>query len=156
MNPYDSIIRGAEEHITNDGLKNSSAKIFPSGTLLIAMYGATVGKTGILGIQATTNQAICAIFPTGNAFLPKFLMYCLILRRGDLLKERYGGAQPNISQTLIRSFFIPRPPLSEQLEIAQILSAADRKIEAEEQCKAALQALFKSMLHQLMTGQVRV
>lgn len=151
----DSIIRGAEEYITDEGLKNSSAKIFPLGTLLIAMYGATVGKTGILGIQATTNQAICAIFPKDNAFLPEFLMHCLIFRRGDLLKERYGGAQPNISQTLIRSFPVCRPPLSEQHQIACMLSAADRKIAAEEQRKAALEALFKTMLYQLMTGQVR-
>jgi len=152
----DSIIRGAEEYITDKGLKNSSAKIFPSGTLLIAMYGATVGKTGILGIQAATNQAICAIFPRDDAFLPKFLMYWLIFRRRDLLKERYGGAQPNISQTLIRSFLIPHPPLSEQHQIASKLSVVDRKIEAEERRKAALQALFKAMLHLLMTGKVRV
>ena len=58
----DGLISGTEETITDKGLKNSSAKLFPCGTLLIALYGATVGKLGVLGMEAATNQAVCAIF----------------------------------------------------------------------------------------------
>ena len=61
----DKVIFETEEKITEDGLRNSAAKLFPKGTLLVAMYGATVGKTGILGIDATTNQAVCSYSAKG-------------------------------------------------------------------------------------------
>lgn len=153
----DNYIVQTEETITKEGLENSSAKIFPSGTLLIAMYGATAGKTGILGIDAATNQAVCAIFPKNNSFAPEFMRYYLIYARNRLLRERYGGAQPNISQRVIKSFKVVIPPtLQEQKHIAKILQTVDRKIEIAKRKKEALQSLFKTTLHKLMTAQIRV
>lgn len=104
----DGIIREVEECITEEAEQNSNAKRLPKGTLLIAMYGATVGKLGILGMEATTNQAVCAIF-TPKTLERDFLFYFLRSIRGDLIGASVGGAQPNISQTLIREIQIPIP-----------------------------------------------
>ena len=130
----DLVVRDTEEKITDKALQNSSAKVFPKGTLLIALYGATVGKTGILGIDATTNQAVCAIFPKADAFTPSYLQYYFIRIRPELLKARYGGAQPNISQTVIKDTIVIIPPLPEQRAIAHVLS----KIQAAAQAQAAI------------------
>ena len=152
----DNTIFDTEEKITEEGLRNSSAKIFPRGTLLIAMYGATVGKTAILGIEAATNQAVCAVFPKNNILTTEFLRYYIIFARHRLLSERFGRAQPNISQTILRNIRIVIPPLTEQQEIACVLTYIDKKIEIEERRKATLQQLFKTMLNKLMTGEIRV
>jgi type I restriction enzyme S subunit len=152
----DSWITNTEETITEAGLENSNARLLPSNTLLIAMYGATAGKVGILRIPATTNQAICAVLPDQTLASNEYLFYVLIFSRKKLLDQRFGGAQPNLNQTTIRSFPIPLPPLPEQQAIARILQAVDRKIAAEQARLQALEALFKTLLHHLMTGQVRV
>lgn len=120
----DGIIAPAEEYITDRAIKNSSAKLFPAGTLLIAMYGATVGKLGILPFDAATNQAICAIF-TSNEIDRDFLFYYLLYQRNNLIDQGTGGAQPNISQSIIRDIPVPLPPLDEQKRIATILEEAD-------------------------------
>ncbi len=103
----------SEERITQEAVENSSAKIVPLGTILIAMYGATVGKLGILGVQAATNQAICAIFPKKIFGLPLlrnwFLLYYFKAIRNQLVNRSFGVAQPNISQTLIKEISIPIP-----------------------------------------------
>ena len=152
----DTLVTRTEETITEDGLRNSNAKIFQKGTLLIAMYGATAGKVGILAIPATTNQAICAILPDTSLALQDFLFYALIRQRETLLSQRYGGAQPNLNQTIIRSFPIHLPPLDEQREIARMLQAVDAKIAAEQARREALEGLFKTMLQELMSGKRRV
>jgi len=146
----DNLITYTEETLTEAGLLNSSAKIFPKGTLLIAMYGATAGKVGILECEATTNQAICAIFPH-NKILSKYLFYVFIYRRSELLNERYGGAQPNISQTVIKAFNIPLPPLSEQRAIAHVLRTVQRAKEATERVIQATRELKKSLMRYLFT-----
>jgi type I restriction enzyme S subunit len=87
-----------EEFITDEALTNSSAKIFPAGTLLIALYGATVGRLGVLTRAAATNQAVCAIFPPTD-LETRFLFWYLRYRRSDLIAQAVGGAQPNISQS---------------------------------------------------------
>ena len=98
----DNIIYFTEEKITEKGLRNSSAKMFLSGTLLVAMYGVTVGKTGLLAINATTNQAICAIIPKKNEISPVSKVLCYI-SRNHLIALSSGAAQPNISLGIIRS-----------------------------------------------------
>jgi len=120
------------------------------------MYGATAGKVGILDIEAATSQAISAVFPQKDKAIPWFLFYVFVRYRSKLLAERYGGAQPNLSQRTIRSMLIPLPPLDEQREIARILQTVDRKIEAEEARKEVLEALFKRLLHHLMTAKIRL
>lgn len=104
----DGFIIDSEEHISIEAIESSNAKIFPKGTLLIAMYGATVGKLGILDIEAATNQAICAIFPY-KQLNRDYLFWFLKYYRKDLIGASFGGAQPNISQTVIRNIEVPIP-----------------------------------------------
>lgn len=152
----DNLIYDTEERITESGLQSSSAKLFPKGTLLIALYGATVGKTGILGIDATTNQAICAILCKENSVIAKFLQYYLILKRDQLVAMSSGAAQPNISQEIIQSFSIFLPPKAEQKEIVEILSSVDAEIEQEVSKKERIEQLKKGLMQVLLTGKVRV
>ncbi len=141
----DSWIYDTEEKITEEGLKNSSARKLPSGTLLVAMYGATAGKTGILAAEATINQAICAIIPQNHSFDSQFLQFYLMLVRPKLLSARSGGAQPNINQRIVNSLEVILPPLPEQRSIALTLQTIQKAIyarrdelELERERKAAL------------------
>jgi len=141
----DNVITYTEELLTEDGLLNSSAKLLPAGTLLIALYGATVGKLGILQIEASTNQAVCAIFAS-KLIDRDYLFFFLLKQRSHLLNLSIGGAQPNISQDLLRSVKIPLPPLPEQRRIAAILGQADElrqlRREADEKAEKLLLAMF--------------
>ncbi len=109
-------INSAEIYITEEALKNSSAKMFPKNSVLVAMYGATAGQVGILKFEASTNQAICAILPNKKA-IPEYIYLILKSQKEYLISLSGGGAQPNISQTIIRDLKIPLPPLSIQEEI---------------------------------------
>ncbi|MGZ8916561.1 MAG: restriction endonuclease subunit S, partial [Methylobacter sp.] len=121
----ENMITKASEFITELAVEKSSAKIVPAGSILLAMYGATVGRMAILGIDATTNQAICNIIPDKEIALPKYVYYALLNRVPYFLNNAVGGAQPNISQGIIKDTEIPLPPLPEQKRIAAILDKAD-------------------------------
>jgi type I restriction enzyme S subunit len=152
----DNTIYDTEEKITENGLKNSSAKLLPRGTLLVAMYGATVGKTGILGIDATTNQAVCAILPKNNSLNLSFLQYYIIFARNRWISQSSGGAQPNISQEIIRTSRIPLPKFEEQQKISEILSTLDTKLALEKKEKARLERIKRGLMELLLTGKIRV
>lgn len=146
-----SIISSAEEFITEEGLNNSSAKIFPKGSLLIALYGATVGKLGILDFDSATNQAVCCIYQ--NAYYNgDFLFYYLLFKKEYLVNQGKGGAQPNISQEIVKSLLIPFPPLNEQRRIVEKIESEFAKIDeglghleqAKEQIKQYRQSVLKS------------
>lgn len=147
----DGRIRITDESITHLGLERSAAKIFPKNTVLIALYGATVGRTGLLEIDAATNQAVCAIQPNPKVFSPFYLQYSLMHRRPQLLSERYGGAQPNISQTIIRNLALPKPPLIEQQKIAAILWKIQQAIELQEKLIATTKELKQAAMRQLFS-----
>jgi len=121
----DGIITNCDEYITEAGLKNSSAKLFPKGTLLVAMYGANIGKTGILDFDATTNQAVCAIFPKVD-ISKDFLFWYFKQQRIEFIAIGKGGAQPNISQTVINnaSIVVPEPKI--QKKIVDFLEAIEQ------------------------------
>lgn len=135
------IILDTEEKISEEAIKNSSAKIFPKGTLLIALYGATIGKLAFLGIDAATNQAVCGIYKNENIdsnYLYNFLSY----KKPTLVKQGIGGAQPNISQGILKNLDIPLPPLTEQhaivSKIEELFSELDN---GKQQLQTALQQL---------------
>jgi type I restriction enzyme M protein len=109
-------ITEAEIHITKEALKNSSAKVFPVNTVLVAMYGATAGQVGILKIEASTNQAICGILPNSKA-IPEYIYLIIKSQKDYLISLSGGGAQPNISQKIVKELQIPLPPLLVQEEI---------------------------------------
>ncbi|WP_298075153.1 restriction endonuclease subunit S [uncultured Bacteroides sp.] len=102
--------------ITEEAVANSSAKINPTGSVLIAMYGATIGKLGILTFPATTNQAWCACVEY-FAIIQYYLFYFLLSHRDKFIAKGCGGAQPNISKEIIVNTAIPLPPLAEQEKI---------------------------------------
>ena len=125
----DCAIDDTEERITDDGLKNSSAKYYPVHTVLLAMYGANVGQLGWLRKPATVNQAICGLVVDEQQADWRFVLYSLLLNRGDLTIQAQGAAQQNLNQDLIRQFCIDLPPLTVQQRIAGILSTYDELIE---------------------------
>ena len=139
----------AKNFITEKGLKNSSAKLFPPNTVLVAMYGATAGQVGILRFEAATNQAVCGILPNDKT-IPEYLFYCFLEKKEELIAQAVGGAQPNISQIKIKNTKIPLPPLPEQQRIVSILdeafaAIAKAKANAEQNLKNAKE-LFESYL----------
>jgi type I restriction enzyme S subunit len=107
----DGFVLSTEERITEAALKNSSAKLFPANTVLIALYGATIGKLAILSCPAATNQACCAILPKHLAFGREFAFLSLLLNRERIIGMRLGAAQQNISQVLLRNFECLKPPI---------------------------------------------
>lgn len=116
----DGLILEHSEAITEEALKNSSAKLYPKGTLVLALYGATVGKVGIVNFETASNQAVCAIFPSGEVD-KKFLFWFLRQKRLDFIRISFGGAQPNISQTVVKKTMLPVPPLAVQNQVVTIL-----------------------------------
>ena len=121
-------IYNSETFITQAGLENSSAKIFPPNTVLVAMYGATAGQVGILKVEACTNQAVCGIYPSEN-YLPEFLYYFLLSYKEKLLEKVSGVAQPNLSQIKIKNIPLPVISLAEQQRIVAKLDAVLAEIE---------------------------
>lgn len=148
------IIYDTEEKITEQAVKESSAKIFPKGTLLIALYGATIGKLGFLGVPAATNQAVCGIFANEKIDL-QFLSYYLFHKRNDLIAQGTGGAQPNISQTILKNLPIPLPPLPTQQAIVSrietLFAELDKAVQhlrtAQQQIKTYRQAVLNHWLN---------
>lgn len=136
-------INYSSEYITEAGLENSSAKYFPKTTVLIAMYGATIGATSILRIDASTNQA-CAAFLPNNSVLPEYLYYYFVRNKENIISLGVGGAQPNISITILKSISIDIPTLEEQERIVSILEKAKDAIEKREESIKLLDELVKS------------
>lgn len=121
----------ATKHLlTEEALSHYSAlKKYPVGTILMAMYGATIGRLGILAIPATVNQACCA-FAWPELVDNRFFFFWLWMRRPVLISLSFGGGQPNLSQDDLRKVRIPLPPLSEQRTIAAFLDAQTSKLDA--------------------------
>lgn len=148
---HQGTVTRTEEHITEEALRNSSAKLMPPGTILVAMYGATVGAIAELGIEASTNQAVCCIQPgkrLSGTYLKAFL-HCQTVR---LLSQRVGGAQPNLSQDLIRSLEVLLPPLELQNGFAERIEAIHRAKSAHQSALAELDALFASLQWRVFSG----
>ena len=153
----DGYVYDTEEKITDEAIACSSAKIFPANTIAIAMYGATIGKVGILGMEAATNQA-CACGICLEALAYKFLFYYARSQKGAFIGKAKGGAQPNISQEIIKTHFIPLPPLAEQQRIVDRIESIFKKLdEAKEKAQEVVDGfeLRKSaILHKAFTGKL--
>ena len=153
------IIQDTEEKITPDGLSNSAARLFPAGTLLMAMYGQgiTRGRVALLAIEAATNQACASITPADEAEVSsRFLYYWFEYNYENLRKLGHGANQRNMNAALIRSFPLAHPTAKEQERIVSSLAAIDEKMEVGQRKNSDLSNLFQTLLHQLMTAQLRV
>ena len=124
----DWYITDIPEYITQQALNETSVKLNPAGSILIAMYGATIGKIGILTMPATTNQACCACI-SHNGIEQMYLFYFLLSHKEEFVRQGGGGAQPNISKEKIVETLIPIPPLSEQLRIIKAIEAIFNQID---------------------------
>lgn len=152
-----SIITDTKERITQLGLENSSAKIFPKGTILLALYGQgkTRGQVGLLAIDAATNQACAAILAKPEVdmgYLYEFLKGSYAEIRG----LSNSGGQENLSATIVSEIQVPLPPLPEQRKIAEILQTWDEAIEKLEALRAANLQRRVWMRSHLFTGRTRL
>ena len=156
----DKDIYQAEEYITHEGLENSSAKLFPPDTVLIALYGQgqTRGRTGRLMMEATTNQACCAILPSKEFLNPRFTQYWLRSLYLEMRKDVRDSVQPNWNGQMIKNIKIVLPPLSEQEQIITYLDNLQTKVDALKQLQtetaAELDALVPSVLDKAFKGEL--
>jgi type I restriction enzyme S subunit len=152
----DGVVYSTEKSITEDGLANSSAKLVPTGAILIAMYGS-IGKMGIAGVPMATNQAIAFALPNQDLILPSYLFWFLSSQRELFLSQGKGATQQNISQTLLKAWQVPVPPLDEQRRIIETLEDhLSRLDKALAETKAALhktQTFTKSFLLSIVDGE---
>ena len=116
----DAIISEPSTYITKLGLENSSAKLFPSRTVVIALTGATTGKVGLLNLSTSTNQSVTGIFPS-STFIPEYLFYYLRLARDFVLEPSIGSAQPHINKQIVDDIEVPLAPINEQKRIVSKL-----------------------------------
>lgn len=139
------IIDHVEGFITEAGFKNSSAKWIPAESVVIAMYGATVGAVGLLKIPTTTNQAVCSLLPNKD-FDPLYLYQAVKQKHDWMVESTMGAAQPNISQTIIKKMPLPKPPIDTQREFAAFIRQSDKsKFELQESIKR-IDRLIRSLM----------
>ncbi len=139
----DNIISETSKKITYKALKDfSTLKIYPKNSLVIAMYGATIGKAGILDIETATNQA-CCVLSNAKQILEKYAFYWFLASKNNIISMGYGGGQPNISQDLIKSLRITIPTRDEQTKIAFFLDEKTAQIDEVISQKEKLIELLK-------------
>ena len=125
----ESVITATAKQVTRKAqVDYSSLQLHPEGSVAVAMYGATIGRLGILGVPATVNQA-CCVFSDPQGVIMRFWFYWLQMRRAFLVSLGYGGGQPNLSQELLRSIRAPIPTVLEQQTIADFLDRETAKID---------------------------
>lgn len=150
-----SFIIDSEEKITELALKNSSAKLLPKHTVLVAMYGATVGEVGITSLEAACNQAVCGISGTEFAGYPYVFLY-LKSKKSDIINQAVGSAQQNISQILIKQLPILLPDHKTNLSFNQIVGGTFNLIESNIVENASLKETRDYLLPKLVSGEIRV
>jgi type I restriction enzyme S subunit len=156
-----SNITETSKKITRLALREKSLRIYPIGTLAIAMYGQgdTRGNVGILGIEATTNQAACMMYRSSNS-IPKYMLLWFISKKTDIREINVGATQPNMNKDFVRNLFIALPPLSEQKAIADYLDTKTAQIDQIIQTINAqiekLKELRKTLINDIVTGKIKV
>lgn len=153
----DGLLTSCAKKVTEKALQDhTSLKMYPQGSLVIAMYGATIGKLSLLGLEGTTNQA-CCVLTTSDYFNNKFLFYWLLAFRPHIISLAYGGGQPNISQELIRSLKVPCPNKKEQEKIVSYLDNVSNNVlltlMKTEQEISLLQEYRTALINEVVTGK---
>ena len=154
------IIEWTSKKITKAALQDFSAlKLYPIGSIVIAMYGATIGKIGKLNIETATNQA-CCVLTASSEINNDFAFYEFMMGRDELINLSYGAGQPNISQDIIKTFRIVVPPLTEQQEIAEYLDAKcaeiDELIKVKQEKIETLKQYRQCLIFEAVTGKITI
>jgi len=150
----ESVVMATEKNVTAEALRDySSLKVHPAGSIAVAMYGATIGRLGLLGVPATVNQA-CCVFSHPDKAKSWYWFYWMQMRRPHLIALGYGGGQPNLSQELLRSIRAPIPPLCEQENIVAYLKTETAKIDELVAKKKRLIELLQEKRTALITRAV--
>jgi type I restriction enzyme, S subunit len=150
-------IRGTAEHVTQTALNKTNLKLFPAGTVLLAMYGQgiTRGKVAKLGIEATCNQACAAIQSTEGVIDADFLYYFLEWQYQSIRSRAHGGQQQNLSLDIVRKIPIAYPAnLAQQREMVAVLKAIDDKICLHRDRLRVVRELFSRLMLDLMAGGI--
>lgn len=138
--------------------KYPTLKLYHAPFIIIAMYGASIGNLSISIIDGCVNQACCVFSHTSQNF--QYMFYCLKTVQPYLIKKAVGGGQPNVSQEILKSLWVPLPPLDEQKEIADYLDAKcaeiDGLITKKEQLVKELESYKKSLIYEVVTGKREV
>lgn len=155
----DGVILGTSKKVSDIAIKVCNLKLYPKDSVVIAMYGATIGKVGILGIKTATNQA-CCVLPANNHMVAKYSFYEFLACKPALLVSAIGGGQPNISQDTIRKQKIAVPPVEEQKMIADYLGkkcvSIDSSISKAQHQVDLLQEYKQSLITEVVTGKRKV
>jgi len=149
-------ITSTKESVTELAINETSTRLIKSKSILVALYGATAGKVGVLKMDACSNQAVLAINSNVDFISNKFLYHFLKSITKTLLVLCQGSGQPNLSKKIIDNVNIPIPQKGEQQQIATILTTTDDKLEVLSEKKTTYQELKQGLMQQLLTGKVRV
>jgi len=147
-------IYDSELKITKKGLDNSSTRLLPIKTVLIALTGATTGQVGLLEFEACANQSVTGILPS-KKHIPEYLFYYLRSQRSNVLKKSYGGAQKHISQEFVKNIIVPLPPLETQKQIVSQLEKLEKLKEKREQNIQECDELIKSIFYDMFGDPVK-
>lgn len=155
-----NIIEKCKYKVTTKALEDySTLKIYPKNTLLIAMYGATIGKIALMNIEGCTNQACCALGKSKQLKM-KYLFYWFLSNKNKVVSLSFGGTQPNISQNLIKDLIVHIPPIKEQIDIINFLNKKTtqiQKITTNLQSQIhTLKELRKTLINDIVTGKLKV
>ena len=155
----DGVILDTSKKVSDIAIKVCNLKFYPKDSVVIAMYGATIGKVGILGIKTATNQA-CCVLPANKLMIAKYSFYEFLACKPALLVSAIGGGQPNISQDTIRKQKIAVPPIEDQKSIADYLdkksASIDSSISKAQHQVELLQEYKQCLITEVVTGKRKV
>lgn len=149
------VITSTSEKVTDKGLREARLKVFPSGSVVVAMYGQgkTRGQSAILGVPATTNQA-CAVIMPNRHFLPEFLYAQLVMNYERLRQSSEGGNQPNLSLKRVKEFGVVLPHIESQQEFASRSSEIGHKRNVLLASLGSIDALFDALQSRAFKGEL--
>ena len=150
----DSYLLDSKEQITEEALEVSSAKLFPKGTMLIGMYDSAAFKMGLLLCPASSNQACAAFIPKKETLEPLFALQLFKAMKPLFLSRRRGVRQKNLSQSIIKNFEIPLPPLPLQQEFARIVEKVESMRQSQNQSKQQIEDLFSALMQKAFRGEL--
>jgi len=154
MTRHGKWIESTDKYLTNDGLENSSARIYPKNSILYAMY-ASIGECSIAKVALSSSQAILGIRPKSKLYF-EFLYFFLSSLKEKIKLQGQQGTQSNLNAGMVKDFELNLPHLEEQQKIAAVLSAADAEIATLEKKLTCLKDEKKALMQQLLTGKRRV